>query len=260
MPTKVINGKTFDARPDRVDFRDFPYRPPLKSLPHSFPDPSMLESHMNQYFKDEMVLDQGDYGACTGFGLAAVINYLNWERTRQSYKSGPWKPPGKVSESMLYLNARLYDEWEGEDYEGSSCRGAMKGWHKHGVCTKDMWPYTKGKPGRPVDLDKWREEAGQMVLGAYYRLNAKSIVEMQAAIHEVHAIYVAADAWDSWTRLENVKHWEKAEIAPPKGKDESGGHAFALVGYTPKGFIVQNSWGTDWGYRGFPLLAHRLPT
>ena len=257
MPTKVINGKTFDARPDRVDFRDFPYRPPLKSLPHSFPDPSTLEAHMKQYMADGMVLHQGNYGACTGFGLAAVINYLTWERARESFKGGKWNPPGKVSESMLYLNARLYDEWEGEDYEGSSCRGAMKGWHKHGVCSKVVWPYTKGKPGRPVDLDKWREEAGKMVLGAYYRLNAKSIVEMQAAIREVHAIYVAADVGYGWTRLKNKKYWEEARIVTPKGKDDKGGHAFALVGYTPEGFIVQNSWGTSFGYRGFALLPYR---
>jgi hypothetical protein len=30
----------------------------------------------------------------------------------------------------------------------------------------------------------------------------------------------------------------------------------AQVGYTPKGFIVQNSWGTDWGYRGFAILPY----
>lgn len=30
-----------------------------------------------------------------------------------------------------------------------------------------------------------------------------------------------------------------------------GGHAVALVGYTPTTFIVRNSWGTGWGDRGF---------
>lgn len=28
--------------------------------------------------------------------------------------------------------ARRYGEWPGENYEGSSARGAMKGWHQHG--------------------------------------------------------------------------------------------------------------------------------
>ena len=52
---------------------------------------------------------------------------------------------------MFYELAKLYDEWPGQDYEGSSCRGALKGWHKHGVCSvdavalPDQW--TKGEPG-----------------------------------------------------------------------------------------------------------------
>ncbi len=29
------------------------------------------------------------------------------------------------------------------------------------------------------------------------------------------------------------------------------GHAVALVGYTPGGFIVRNSWGVNWGDGGF---------
>jgi len=44
-------------------------------------------------------------------------------------------------------------------------------------------------------------------------------------------------------------------IPPPRGKDV-GGHAFAFVGYTPEGFIVQNSWGTRWGYYGFAILPY----
>ena len=42
---------------------------------------------------------------------------------------------------MLYDMAKRYDEWPGETlHEGSSARGAMKGWHKHGVCAEASWP------------------------------------------------------------------------------------------------------------------------
>jgi C1A family cysteine protease len=34
-------------------------------------------------------------------------------------------------------------------------------------------------------------------------------------------------------------------------KTARGGHAVALVGYTPDRFIVRNSWGTTWGDKGF---------
>ena len=199
------------------------------------------------YDRTNMVLDQGEEGACTGFGLAAVVNYLKWESwyVRQN---GKGKAPAKVSTRMLYQNARLYDEWKGEDYEGSSCRGAIKGFHRHGVCGEKLWPYLK-KPGRPKD--GWRDEAAQTPLGAYYRIDAGNIVDMQAAIHEVHAIYASALAHDGWDRLENCKSLDDAIIPLPKKKDR-GGHAFALVGYTPDGFILQNSWGPGWGYHGLP--------
>jgi C1A family cysteine protease len=35
----------------------------------------------------------------------------------------------------------------------------------------------------------------------------------------------------------------------------SGGHAVALVGYTPDRLIVRNSWGADWGDQGFAYAS-----
>ena len=66
---------------------------------------------------------------------------------------------------MLYEMARQHDRWPGEDYEGSSARGAMKGWHKHGVCGEEDWPY---KPNSPGSLTALRQQkALQHTLGAY---------------------------------------------------------------------------------------------
>lgn len=260
MPTKTLFGgkRKLDARPDRIDFRDLDYRAPLVSLPDQYPDPGLISLYFPQYSGHGMVLDQGKEGSCTGFGLAAVVNYLRWEGTFASQiaarsKTLP-KPnrPSQVSPRMLYQNARLYDEWRGEDYEGSSCRGAMKGFHKHGVCSEDRWPYREGrKPGRAKD--GWAVEAACCPLGAYYRIDARSLVDMQAAIREVHAIYVSADVHDGWD-LPECRTLSDAQIGPLKG--ETGGHAFAIVGYTVDGFIVQNSWGPDWGYHGFALLPY----
>ena len=55
----------------------------------------------------------------------------------------------RVRARMLYHLARFYDEWPGENYDGSSCRGALKGWHKHGVCTEDKWRYDPSASSRP---------------------------------------------------------------------------------------------------------------
>ena len=78
-----MNKKTspsLDARPDRLDLRDREYRPPLKNLPATFPSVKNVEQLFKHYAVTcNLILDQGEEGACTGFGLAAVINYLNWK-------------------------------------------------------------------------------------------------------------------------------------------------------------------------------------
>jgi hypothetical protein len=262
MPTKVLfNGaRTFDARPDRIDFRDLLYRARLISLPDRYPSEELIADYLPTY--RGLVLDQGDTGWCTGFGLAAVVNYLRWELALREHLEGPrkkkpFKAPERTSARMLYQNARLYDEWKGEDYEGSSCRGAMKGFHKHGVCSEAKWPnFSKGnQPGRPQP--GWAESAPHTPLGAYYRIDGKSLVDMQSAIFETHAVYVSADVHDGWDRIkDNCRTLAAAVITPAKDPDNVGGHAFAIVGYTSDGFIVQNSWGSKWGYHGFALLPY----
>lgn len=251
MATKFENSK-FDARPDRIDLRDRPYRPPLVSLPAQFPSWDWINQNLRRY-SETLILDQGAEGACTGFGLAAVINYLLWRQAGDPKKRA--KLP-RVSTRMLYRMARVYDEWPGEDYEGSSCRGAIKGWHRHGVCTDELWPYrtANGKVRYLKPKSGWQDDAALRPLGAYYRINKDSIVDIQAAVHEVGAIYVSAMVHDGWDNL--VEGPAISYIAQPKDPDDLGGHAFAIVGYSENGFIVQNSWGPDWGLNGFALLPY----
>ena len=58
-----------------------------------------------------------------------------------------------------------------------------------------------------------------------------------------------------------------SELPPPTSADEipviecrrgleDAGHAFAIVGYTSKGFVVRNSWGPTWGRGGFGILTY----
>ena len=81
MPSRSINGRLLDVRPDRVDLRDRIYSPPLESLPELFPSDRQIKEYLPQYRRKRLILDQGDEGACTGFGLAAVINYVLWRQS-----------------------------------------------------------------------------------------------------------------------------------------------------------------------------------
>jgi hypothetical protein len=106
MATKILKTSkrtvTLDARPDRPDLRDRIYQPPLVSLPPQFPPPDWIKTYLPRYSKAGLILDQGEEGACTGFGLAAVINYLLF---RQSVRAKTPTPP-TVSTRMIYHLAR----------------------------------------------------------------------------------------------------------------------------------------------------------
>lgn len=285
----AVNGHSFtlDARPDRLDLRDLPYRPSVACLPPRFPLDNDIQGHLAAYVDARLILDQGQEGACTGYGLAATVNYLLWRRSGMTMKADE-----RVSPSMLYNLARLYDEWPGEGYEGSSCRGALKGWHKHGVCREALWPSSMVKkskhgtkangeaaprdpgeqkspvrydPGTPlaindltdVVIDEWDKDAVTRPLGVYYRIEPKSVVDMQAAIHEAGAIYVSCNVHAGWSlKAQAVPDSHDGLQVIGEYKKISGTHAFALVGYNERGFVVQNSWGARWGASGFAILRY----
>jgi hypothetical protein len=185
------------------------------------------------------ILDQGSEGACTGFGLATVINYL-----LRLHKIGPTEP---VSPRMLYAMAKRYDEWPGQSYEGSSARGAMKGWHKHGVCSERKWPQRVAKD---TELNGDRSaDAVHRPLGAYYRVNHRDLVCMHTALAEVGVLYASSQVHDGWNEVGT------RGLIPLK-PEIIGGHAFAIVGYDERGFWIQNSWGRDWGRGGFGLIGY----
>ena len=230
--------RTLDARPDTVDFRDRMFVPTLIEVPTVLP--------LARYRKVRVpVLDQGTEGACTGFGLATTIHYLL--RIRKEVPD-----PIDVSPRMLYDMARRYDEWPGDSYSGSSARGAMKGWHKHGVCSSEHWRYHEFEKKQDKALFSSRfADALRRPLGAYFRVNHKDIIAMHSAMSEVGILYVTSQVHTGWDDVgrDGVIDWtENTEV--------TGGHAFAIVAYDERGFWIQNSWADDWGKDGFAQISY----
>ena len=205
---------------DPLDLRDLEYRPSLEALPFELDNRESVPR----------ILNQGREGACTGFALAAVANFLLHNRR----DTGPIKE--SVSARMLYQMARRYDEWEGENYEGSSIRGALKGWHKHGVGMRSEWHGNL--------TPECQEKAHDHPLGAYYRVRHLYLNDMHAAINETGILYASASVHEGWYEVDP----DTGRI--PLRRKPAGGHAFAIVGYDEDGFWIQNSWGSRWGLKG----------
>lgn len=235
-PSIKIGGqpRRLMTRRDGIDFRDQMYIPTLFEVPP--------RRELARFRKVEVpVLDQGTEGACTGFGLATVANFLLATRSQDPDRS-------PVSAHMFYDMARRYDEWAGIDYEGSSCRGAIKGWFKHGVCAADHWQHSGQAIGALTETIV--SDAARRPLGAYFRVNHKSLVAMHSAISEVGILYASATVHRGWSEVDKtgqIRH--DPEIL--------GGHAFAIVGYDETGFWIQNSWGGKWGRDGCGHLSYQ---
>jgi hypothetical protein len=144
--------------PDRLDLRDRPYEPAITKAP-----PASLDSLDGSLYADLAPLHQGETSACTGFSLARVIDYLLIRAGR-----GTEAP---VSPFMLYSMARRYDEFPGFTAdEGSSLRGALKGWHKHGACSGALWPALRmpkpaGRPRRRLVAGRGPSPPGRVLPG-----------------------------------------------------------------------------------------------
>lgn len=215
--------------------------------------------------------DQGQEASCTGHALAAAIDHLlavegveggagrekpTMEELRKAYASA----------RMLYGNAQLHDEWNGEGYSGSSLRGAIKGFHHNGVCSIG----TAGEVlGEKYDLDaisegrqRWwwhtnaaiTDEARHAVLGAYYRVRPQ-LTDMHCAVSESRVLVVTARIHDGWYEPDGNN---AIAFDPLKqtGNRKPSYHAFVVIGYTKQGFLVQNSWSKDWGEGGVAVWSY----
>jgi hypothetical protein len=240
-----IDTFTANALPDPFDERDLEYRPRLEPLP------PVLDQRTG--FSRGYVMRQVG-SSCTGHALAAVVNTVLSRGTGDGQSA---KAP-HVSPYMLYHLARRYDEFAGEDDAGSSLRGALKGWFNHGVIPEGRWPSLDMDPVPDLDDEELLELARQWPLGTFYRVNPFRLDDMQSAITELNAICASAVIHDGWAEPVVMRRngEELHVIARRVDAKQVGGHAFALVGYNEVGFLVQNSWGTDWGKGGFATLPY----
>ena len=191
------------------------------------------------------ILDQGTEGACTGFGLATVAHYLLRRRAVVP-------DPEPVSPRMLYEMAKRYDEWPGEDYSGSSARGAMKGWHKHGVCGETVFPYVgrctiAHDAHRGADVRR-RAPAARLVLP-----RQPPRPRRDARGHRRDGRAVRHD--DGPRGLESRRRRRADRLRAGKTK-QLGGHAVAIVALRRARLLDPELLGPAMGRRG--LRPHRL--
>jgi hypothetical protein len=240
---RVLTG---GIRWDTVDIRDRIYEPTLAPLPAiRLPAAQVVAALATRSGSWRLVprsQGPGDEGTCAGQALAALIDI------QRLSAQGPDIVP--VSARMLHWTARLTTTGRGpaDQTAGVSLREVIKAFYNYGVCTEADWPYRPGDPRGALTVAR-AKAARAVVLGAYYRMRP-NLNSYHAALTESGALLVAAELHDGWLPVQVSAN--AGQIVPPPPGAGSGmlgleKHAFVILGYTPEGFLVLNSWGPDWG-------------
>lgn len=194
---------------------------------------------------------------CTGFALAAIAHYhLRSDLTPHEWlQTTPAERRQRtVSRRMMYEMAQVHDRRDFD--EGSTLRGALKGWQTAGVASDESWPYEPG--------DEHGEKHGSLTMervldavarpgGLYLRVDRTDAESMRDALNKGFPLFVSAQTHVGWFDLYMPGH-DIIEI--PDNEPLLGGHAFVIYGYNERGWLIHNSWGPEWGDRGFAVLPY----
>lgn len=175
------------------------------------------------------VRNQGSRGTCAAFTGALV---KSWQEREDCGFTG-WMSPEFV-----------YHHRSNKPGEGMYARDVMDILKNHGCATEDKCPYqSKESPDKfPDDV---LEQAKDYRIAAYAR--ATTIEGVKQALVDSGPCLITFPVYNYTKRF-----WMPSSPT----QRMIGGHAVTLVGYTEKGFLVQNSWGTSWGDKGYTLYGY----
>lgn len=163
-----------------------------------------------RHWSPGQVLDQGQEGACVGFSwtgeaLASPIR-VNFGKTPRFGVS----EPNTIARDIYYL-AKTLDEYQGENYEGTSVLAGAKAMVQQGFIKQYRWCFGAD------DVRDTVIHLGPVVLGIPWHNDMFNV----DANHQIHP-----------------------------GGGVAGGHAILCHSYDSGMFRLQNSWGAAWGQNG----------
>jgi len=163
-----------------------------------------------RYWEDnEWWGDQGNTPMCVGYAWA------HWIEDGPITHGGV---PPIVPPQLIYSEAQKVDEWPGENYDGTSVRGAAKYLQKSGKIKSYLWAYDLNTLVNTV------LNVSPVVVGTYWYLR--------------------------------MFYPDKNGLIKIGGPI-AGGHAYVINGVdtTKKLFRIKNSWGRQWGQGGHAYIS-----
>ena len=269
--------KGFGWRKDRVDKRDYtPGHPEIQQVAkNSGCDCGSIIAKapgMNKPFpiiKDNRqfcstINDQGNLGSCTANAGCSAYEFLN-KRHKKKYE--------KLSRLFLYKMTRDFMGEEGIGDSGAYLRTTLQALATYGTCPEDSLPYIIEKFDEEPKA-KHFAQAQNYQATKYLRLdkvsgnNVDKLQSIKTYITAEYPIVFGFNVYSSYTQSFTNGG---AFPYPTANEDIVGGHALCIVGFDEEktitndtdgsqcrgAFIIQNSWGYDWGELGFGYLPYR---
>jgi C1A family cysteine protease len=196
--------------------------------------------------------DQGGSGSCVGWATADSV--LRWHFV----KAGRLKQSEKLAPRFTWMASKETDQFFTApttfiEVAGTSLKAALDVSRKYGAVREQVLPFTSGKLFTGEE-QAFYARAAQFKISSYFNLTLDRPGDI--------------DEWKRWlatkgpilTRLDVDRTWYEASdnsgnLDTYRGDTARGGHAVALVGYTPDRFVVRNSWGTGWGDKGYAYAS-----
>lgn len=199
------------------------------------------------------IVNQGNLGSCTANAASGIVEYFQ-KRAFGTYTN--------VSRMFLYKATRNLMKKLGDT--GAYIRTTMGALALFGVPPEKYWDY------KIEDFDKeplpfCYSFAQNYQALTYFRLDehGKSKKEILTGIKETLSNEVPA--MFGFTVYNSIRGAENGKIPfPAKTDSVLGGHAVVAVGYDDEikigsstgAFIIRNSWGEEWGEKGYGYLPY----
>jgi C1A family cysteine protease len=161
------------------------------------------------------------------------------------------------SRLFIYYNERVIEGTVNSD-SGAMLRDGLKSVGNQGACPEDMWPYDITK-----FQDQPTQECYQVALqhrAIVYQRVVRDLNQMKGCLASGYPFVFGFTVYESF---ESQQVAQDGHVPMPQpNEQELGGHAVLAVGYddTNQWFIVRNSWGENWGMKGYFTLPYAYLT